>query len=136
MSRILVAAADPQGPHLPVQVAALETQELGGFHHVPPRLLEPAQDELPLEVLAPFPQGRGAAEQVGERGGILPHQPLDIREEGDLTIEYGRYTLGLQPPGAEPASDAGKYLIVHETQDDGSTKILYDVFNSNQPPGA
>ena len=64
----------------------------------------------------------------------LDIEPLDVREEGDLTIEYGRYTLGLQPPGAEPASDVGAYLIVHETQDDGSTKILYDIFNSNQPP--
>ena len=53
----------------------------------------------------------------------LDIEPLDIREEGDLTIEYGRYTLGLEPPGAAPVTDAGKYLIVHEAQDDGSMKI-------------
>ena len=64
----------------------------------------------------------------------LDIEPIEVREAGDLTIEYGRYTLGLQPPGAEPATDVGKYLIVHETQDDGSTKIVYDIFNSNQPP--
>jgi hypothetical protein len=33
-------------------------------------------------------------------------------------------------------SDVGKYLVVHETRDDGSTKILYDCFNSNAPPPA
>jgi uncharacterized protein (TIGR02246 family) len=69
---------------------------------------------------------------VGARS--LDIEPLDIREEGDLTIEYGRYTLGLEPQGAQPATDVGKYLIVHEAQDDGSMKIIYDIFNSNQPP--
>ena len=66
----------------------------------------------------------------------LDIEPLGIHEEGELTIEYGRYTLGLEPPGAQPVTDVGKYLIVHEAQDDGSMKIVYDIFNSNQPAAA
>jgi ketosteroid isomerase-like protein len=64
----------------------------------------------------------------------LDVEPLDVREAGELTIEYGRYTLGLEPPGAAPMTDVGKYMIVHESQPDGSTKIVLDCFNSNSPP--
>jgi uncharacterized protein (TIGR02246 family) len=66
----------------------------------------------------------------------LDIEPLDVREEGELTIEYGRYALGIEPPGAERMTDVGKYVVVHETQDDGSTKIVLDIFNSNLPPAA
>ena len=64
----------------------------------------------------------------------LDIEPLDVREEGELTIEYGRYTLGIEPAGAEPLTDVGKYVIVHESQDEGSTKIVLDIFNSNLAP--
>jgi hypothetical protein len=30
-------------------------------------------------------------------------------------------------------TDVGKYLVVHQTDDEGSTKILMDCFNSNLP---
>ena len=65
----------------------------------------------------------------------LDLEPLEIREAGNLTIEYGRYRLGIQPPGSAAVTDAGKYLVVHERQADGSTKIAYDIFNSNTPGG-
>jgi len=63
-------------------------------------------------------------------------EPIDVREAGNLTIEYGRYTLGLQPEGGEAMTDVGKYLVVHEARGDGSTKVLLDCFNSNLPPPA
>jgi hypothetical protein len=50
-----------------------------------------------------------------------------------MTIEYGRYTLGLEFPDGAEGIDVGKYLVVHETKG-GATKILFDCFNSNQPP--
>jgi uncharacterized protein (TIGR02246 family) len=64
----------------------------------------------------------------------LDIEPLDVREAGDLTIEYGRYTLGIEPEGGDAVTDKGKYVVVHEAQDDGSTKIVLDIFNSNSPP--
>jgi hypothetical protein len=33
-------------------------------------------------------------------------------------------------------TDVGKYVVVHEDQGGGSTKILLDIFNSNSPPPA
>jgi ketosteroid isomerase-like protein len=63
----------------------------------------------------------------------LDIEPIETREAGDLTIEYGRYTLGIEPEGAEAMTDVGKYVVVHESQPDGSTKIVLDIFNSNSP---
>ena len=53
-----------------------------------------------------------------------------------MTIEYGRYTLGIEPEGAAAITDVGKYIVVHETRSDGATKIALDIFNSNAPPAA
>jgi len=62
----------------------------------------------------------------------LDVEPLDVREGGDLTVEYGRYRLGIEADGASMV-DLGKYIVVHETRD-GETKIVLDCFNSNAPP--
>ena len=60
----------------------------------------------------------------------------DLDDHGDLVVEVGRYTLGLQPPGGEPITDVGKYLQVFKRQADGSFRIAYDCFNSDQPPAS
>ena len=72
-------------------------------------------------------------DQMFEMGASsLDLEPVEIKEGGDLTVEYGRYTLGMEPEGAEASADVGKYIVVHERQDDDSTKIVLDIFNSNQ----
>jgi uncharacterized protein (TIGR02246 family) len=72
-------------------------------------------------------------EQMFEMGASsLDIEPVEIKEGGDLTVEYGRYTLGMKPEGAEAMTEVGKYIVVHERQDDGSSKIAYDIFSSNQ----
>ena len=90
---------------------------------------------------APPCEGRSAIEtaiqamfDMGARSVDI--EPIEVRECGELTVEYGRYTLGIEPDGGEPMTDVGKYLVVHDARDDGSTKILYDCFNSNSPPPA
>jgi uncharacterized protein (TIGR02246 family) len=77
---------------------------------------------------------RAAMQQLLDMGASsLDIEPLDVREEGDVTIEYGRYTLGIEPQGADPMTQIGKYVVVHEAQGDGSTKIVLDIFNPNTP---
>jgi uncharacterized protein (TIGR02246 family) len=77
---------------------------------------------------------QAAMQQLLDMGArSLDVEPLEVREAGGLTIEYGRYTLGIEPEGAEPVTEVGKYVVVHEPQADGSTKIAYDIFNSNTP---
>lgn len=62
----------------------------------------------------------------------LSVEPLEVRDEGDLTVEYGRYTLGIETPDGQSMTDNGKYIVVHETRD-GDTKIAFDIFNSDLP---
>ena len=83
-------------------------------------------------------EGRGeiqaAMQQLLDMGASsLDIEPIDVREAGNVTIEYGRYTLGIEPEGAEPMTQVGKYVVVHEAQADGSTKIAFDIFNANTP---
>ena len=71
-------------------------------------------------------------QQLLDMGASSPDiEPLDVRESGDLTIEYGRYTLVIEPAGADAVTQVGKYVVVHETQPDGSTNIVFDIFNAN-----
>jgi ketosteroid isomerase-like protein len=63
----------------------------------------------------------------------LEVEPLEVREAGDMTVEYGRYVLGMEPAGGELFTDRGTYVVVHEPQDDGETKIVLDIFNSDLP---
>lgn len=77
---------------------------------------------------------QAAMQQLLDMGArSLDIEPLEVREAGELTIEYGRYTLGIEPEGAEPIAQIGKYVVVHEPQAGGSTKITFDIFNSNTP---
>ena len=62
----------------------------------------------------------------------LTLETLELEEQGDAVIEVGRYTLGAQTPEGV-MSDVGKYLQVFKRQDDGSLRIAYDAFNSDQP---
>jgi uncharacterized protein (TIGR02246 family) len=80
---------------------------------------------------------RSAMQQLLDMGArSLDVEPVEVREAGDMTIEYGHYTLGIEPEGAAAITDVGKYVVVHETRSDGATKISLDIFNSNSPPGA
>jgi uncharacterized protein (TIGR02246 family) len=113
-------------------VANRDAAALADIYHDDARLLAPNMEPA---------EGRQAIEatwqqllDIGARS--VDVEPIDVREAGDLTIEYGRYTLGLEPEGGNPMTDVGKYLVVHETRADGSTKILLDCFNSNSPPPA
>jgi uncharacterized protein (TIGR02246 family) len=77
---------------------------------------------------------QAAMQQLLDMGArSLDVEPLDVREAGEMTIEYGRYTLGIEPDGGAAVSDVGKYVVVHKAQHDGSTKIALDIFNSNAP---
>jgi uncharacterized protein (TIGR02246 family) len=112
-------------------VANQDAEALASLYHDDARFLPPnmAPAEDPQAI-------REAMQQLLDMGArSLDVEPIDIREAGDFTIEYGRYTLGIEAEGGESMSDIGKYVVVHETRD-GSTKILLDCFNSNSPPPA
>jgi ketosteroid isomerase-like protein len=77
---------------------------------------------------------QAAMQQLFDMGASsLDIEPLDVREAGNMTIEYGRYTLGIEPQSADAITQVGKYVVVHEAQANGSTKIALDIFNANTP---
>ena len=110
-------------------VASQDAAALASLYHDDARFLapnmEPAEGKSAIQT---------AFQQLLDAGArSLDIEPIDVREAGGMTIEYGRYTLGAEPEGGEAMTDVGKYVVVHETREDGSTKILLDCFNSNSP---
>ena len=112
-------------------VANQDAAGLASLYQEDGRFLPPNME--PCEGRAAIQAAMQGLLDMGARS--LDIEPIDVREAGDITIEYGRYTLGIEPAGAERVSDVGKYVVVHEAQPDGSTKIVLDIFNSNTPAG-
>jgi uncharacterized protein (TIGR02246 family) len=113
-------------------VANRDAAALASLYAENGRFLPPGM--APCEGPAEIQQAMQALLDMGARS--IDIEPLDVREAGEMTIEYGRYTLGIEPEGAEPITDVGKYVLVHEGQSDGSSKIVLDIFNSNAPPAS
>ena len=112
-------------------VANRDAGALADLYHEDGRFLAPNMP--PCEGRDAIQAGMQVLLDVG--ASSLDIEPLEVRESGELTVEYGRYTLGIATPDGQEMTDVGKYLVVHETRD-GSTKILLDCFNSNSPPPA
>jgi uncharacterized protein (TIGR02246 family) len=113
-------------------VANQDADALASLYQEDARFLPPNMPpcEGPAEI-------RAAMQTLLDMGArSLDVEPIDVRDVDDLTIEYGRYALGLEMEGGESMTDIGKYIVVHQEQGDGSTKIVLDIFNSNSPPAA
>src|SRR5215212_2911435 len=113
-------------------VAERDASMLADLYHGDARFLPPGME--PCEGRAAIEAAMRQLIDMGVRS--LDIEPIDVREAEDLTIEYGSYRLDSEPEGGEAVTDVGKYVVVHETRDDGSTKILLDIFNSNAPAPA
>ena len=62
---------------------------------------------------------------------------MAVEGGGDVATAIGTYTMSLTPrkAGAKPLpTEEGKYLEVLRRQDDGSWKIIYDMWSPNAPP--
>lgn len=113
-------------------VANRDAAALASLYHEDGRFLPPNMG--PCEGREAIQSAMQQLLDMGARS--LDVEPVEVREAGDVTIEYGRYTLGIEPEGAAAITDVGKYVVVHETRPDGVTKIALDIFNSNSPPAA
>lgn len=88
---------------------------------------------------APLAKGTKAMEAVFQAyidagASSLTLETIEVEEQGDAVIEVGRYELGIQTPDGS-MTDVGKYLQVFKRQADGTLRIAYDAFNSDQPTG-
>jgi len=87
----------------------------------------------------PMQEGRQAiqdfwalARQIGIRD--LSLETGRVEERGDAAWEIGVYALKIQPEGAGPIEDKGKYVVVWKRAGDGSWKLAVDIWNTNSPP--
>jgi ketosteroid isomerase-like protein len=95
------------------------------------------QDAFLLPPNSPVAKGADAIGAVLQAYIDAGAQSLELEttaldDQGDLVVEVGRYALGLQPPGVDAITDIGKYLQVFKRQADGSFRIAYDCFNSDE----
>lgn len=72
----------------------------------------------------------GAMQQMGLKEARLESVQLEV--ENDTGYEIGRYTLTIQPPGAQPVEARGKYVVVWKHVR-GMWKWHVDIWNSDAP---
>lgn len=51
--------------------------------------------------------------------------------EPTLTCEVGAFRLRLEPEGAEPQTQLGKYVVLHRRRPDGTWRWAVDIFNTD-----
>ncbi|GIK37107.1 MAG: hypothetical protein BroJett011_09400 [Chloroflexota bacterium] len=100
---------------------------LGPFYEERARLLPPG---------APMVEGQAAiqaAQQKMIEGGVqaLDLECADVIEAGDFAIEIGRTTVTIQLLGLFSITRTGKSVVVWRRQNDGTLKIVVDMFNSD-----
>jgi len=89
---------------------------------------------MPTE--APLDKGVDAAMQTmegfpGLEGTINPEQ---VEGSGNLAYVRGNYDLTFIVNDSTQVPDKGKYIEVWKKQDDGSWKVVVDIWNSNLSP--
>jgi len=69
--------------------------------------------------------------------GPIELNTMAVEGAGDVATAIGTYKMALTPKkaGAKPLpTEEGKYLEVLKRQEDGSWKIIYDMWSPNAPP--
>lgn len=60
----------------------------------------------------------------------------EVRTVPDFVMEIGHFRLGFARQGTLPSCDAGKYLVLHRRQTNGSWERAVEVFNPDVPASA
>jgi ketosteroid isomerase-like protein len=89
------------------------------------RLLPPGMDVQTDADIERYWQG---AIDAGVRHARIETVSYEEHDDG-LAVEEGRWEL--RASAGTPIVDAGKFLIVHKRQGDGSWKYAFDMFNSS-----
>lgn len=56
-----------------------------------------------------------------------------VATSGDVGYEAGTYQFTMAPPGGQPVTDRGKYVVGLRRQPDGKWRMTHDIFNSDLP---
>lgn len=98
-----------------------------------------ADDARLIAPSAELIRGRAAIEAFWRAGldtGVseIELESLEFGIEEGLAYEIGRYALTLEPVEGDKVVDRGKYLLVHERQEDGSWRWAAEMFNPDAGP--
>ena len=93
------------------------------------------------ELLAPDTEplrGRESIERFWQGGiemGIcaIDLETLALEASDGIAYETGRWTLRMGPDCEEPTNEAGKYVVLHRRQADGTWRRAVEIFNWNAP---
>src|SRR5687767_14545333 len=96
-----------------------------------------ADDARLLAPSAELMLGREAIEsfwRAGLEAGIseVELETLELERHDGLAYEIGRYALWLRPPNDAAVVDRGKYVLVHERQQDGSWRRAVEMFKDRK----
>ena len=101
-----------------------------------------APDAAILVPNAPAAEGKEAIHKWFQETFGVPNFKLlwhatvtDAARSGDLGYSSGKYELSYTDPSGKTVSDHGKYVTVWQKQQDGSWKVVRDIFNSDVSPG-
>lgn len=127
--RLRLTAAEA-GTAFVAAIAAGDAQAAAGPYSRSARLLAPAIDPI---------EGRTAIAEFWRAGidaGIrdVARVPLRLEHHGSVAFEFGRYEIRVDPSDGSPLVDRGRYLLVHELQDDGSWQWAVEMFTPDGPP--
>lgn len=94
------------------------------------RLLAPSVEPI---------EGRDAISafwRAGMEAGIrdVERVPVHAEEHGSVAFEFGRYAIQVIPSEGGSLVDRGKYLLVHQLQDDGAWQWAVEMFSPDGPP--
>jgi ketosteroid isomerase-like protein len=81
-------------------------------------------------------EGIAAFWRAGLDAGIAGVELEELTLDGGESVawEIGSYALRLDPAEGGPVVDRGKYVLVHERQEDGSWRRAVEMFNPDAPP--
>jgi ketosteroid isomerase-like protein len=60
-------------------------------------------------------------------------EKADVARSGELGYTNGSYQISFSDPAGNTVTDKGKYVTVSKKQNDGSWKVLLDIFNTDLP---
>ena len=63
-------------------------------------------------------------------------EKAEVARSGDLGYTSGSYEMSFRQPRGKLFFDKGKYLMLWKKQANGTWKVLFDVSNSDLPPGS
>ena len=74
--------------------------------------------------------------QAGLDAGVsaVVLETLALERHDGLAYEIGRYALRLDPREGAAVVDHGKYVLIHERQEDGAWRFAAEMFNPDSPP--